>query len=332
MICTQDQTKMNQELDELPPPAYTDTELDQKVQQAIQLSEKTRQPEEEWEQWDESAFEAAASGKAARFSESYVSGSTSAPGSSAQSSSSRSLPHRPPAQMPLPEVAPLRIRPRAATNASSSSAPPVPTPSENEAHPYQQERRSDEDEDDDDSAPPPFTAVGPSLDGPPFEEVVRLSYNPSIDSPTPQPVVQSPLPEPTIQLPPHEGYPLQSGWQQQRLQAQPARHSYPAPEFPPQNNDGGPQRVPSYMTSHKHAPTMPRLNFNPSVAYGSGKRGSGGIMPQVQPLHPVDPLSFYKYTYFSIFVKSFLILLLSSSTVVAHMKPRAMQPIRSSQT
>lgn len=298
MIYSQDQSKMDEELEELPPPAYTDTELDQKVQQAIQISEKTRQPEEEWEQWDEVAFEAAASGKAARFSESYVSGTSSASGSSAQGSSSRSLPPHP-SQISLPEVAPLRIRPRAPPSNASSLSQPAPAPSENEAHPYEHEEHSD----DETAAPPPFTAVGPSLDGPPFEEVVRLTYNPSnASSPSPEPVTRSPSPQPTIQLLPHERYPLPSEPQQQRLQARPARHTYPVPEFPPNNMNEGPHRVPSYMTSHKHAPTMPvkpampRLNFNPSMAYGSGGRqGSGGIMPQVQPLQPVDPMSFYKY-------------------------------------
>ncbi|KAH9965744.1 hypothetical protein BC827DRAFT_1179509 [Russula dissimulans] len=113
--------------------------------------------------------------------------------------------------------------------------------------------------------PPPFTPTGPSLDGPPFEEVVRMSYDGS-DSQAASPIQlsyqlppRSPPPLPMQMLPPVE--PL-------RLAPHRLSDSQINPYPPPR---------PSPMLDIRPNPTstITRVEFDPQMAYSPyGRMGN----------------------------------------------------------
>jgi len=299
-----------------PPPAYTDTEFDQKVHEALLVSEKTRQPEageEQWEQWNEALFEAAASGKAAN-SYQHASSSSSPTAPVASGSSSRSLPPPP----CLPEIAPLRIQrakpplPSSDVPSSDAAAGP-PFPQQQQQQPYNNNPSDDEH---DAAPPPPFSVVGPSLDGPPFEEVSTLSYDASQRAhseaqqqqqwqqpapaavPSLEPVVPLQLPS-TTSRERHSMQPISEQQHQPPEHAQ-SRYSLPAtassaniPRFSSYNARPA-SNYSSTMANNRIPMNAPRLSFDHSMAYGSSAdKGMSGHV-QASPQTPVDPLSLYK--------------------------------------
>lgn len=209
---------------ELPPPAYdiTKEELDQKVERALEASlAKTHlQPhpapdsaEGEWQVWDEAAFEAAAARAQAQQQTAGGSSSTAPP---------RPLPVPTPGRG-VPDfhtaTEPLRINKRDRDRASyaqpqdphrrdslsssvsrhsagSFSSPSSPGLSSSprspaSARPLIVHNVPADPQEEPISLPPPFAPVGPSLDGPPYEQVV-MAYRGDASPPP------SPLTSPTV--------------------------------------------------------------------------------------------------------------------------------------
>ena len=118
--------------------------------------------------------------------------------------------------------------------------------------------------------PPPFTPTGPSLDGPPFEEVVRLAYDESESqaaSPL-EPTHSSPPPAhsflPPPPLPPIEPLRLSSN-RRSDSHLPTSRNPHPAPRRSPILSD-------IYPRPHS-ASTITRVEFDPRMAYSS----NGGV-------------------------------------------------------
>ncbi|ESK96030.1 hypothetical protein Moror_7375 [Moniliophthora roreri MCA 2997] len=164
----------SQDIESLPPPAYSEQEFDQKISSALQES-LTLSDDQEWEEWDEAKFEAAAAAYARAESKkpnvTYPPDKKS-PYSTGQSSSAGPSRH-------VTNGLPDGVQPPSSASSSSSRAHSSPsysaTPASSSSQhnittPYEEEEHGS-------STPPPaFTGVGPSLDGPPYEDVVRLEY------------------------------------------------------------------------------------------------------------------------------------------------------------
>jgi len=169
---------MKDPTDAPPPPSYQMSveEFDQKTSNAMQLASSTPYPVDEdgWPIYDPAAFDAAA--------ESYEhppssSSSTGFPGSE----TSRQV----------------RLGRPSSEKAKHSTRPTKARLSEQHILPEDELASEDRSA----SPPPPFTATGPSLDGPPFEEVVTLSYH-GTDSLDPYPrSPQSPTQAPPMLQP-----------------------------------------------------------------------------------------------------------------------------------
>lgn len=228
--------------DTLPPPAYSERELDAKIASALEASLHVAQPykqrardDEEWEKWDESAFEAAATHQQQQPRDRASSSSTAK-----TSSSPRVLPYPSPDRTnpSSPTIRPLNIhkksRSASSSNSGGSSEKQRPSwyadaglqsgassssssgPSQQMAPPsFVVQNVAESDDDNDETAPPPFTAVGPSLDGPPFEQVeppysIRQTPQPA-PSPRPPSVYSSPnvlRPPPSPPSPPCVCFPF----------------------------------------------------------------------------------------------------------------------------
>lgn len=284
---------------DLPPPAYdaSQSESDQKTAHALEISLQTPdtvpQEEESWQEWDEAAYEAAAW---------VLRGGNSGEGSSLA------------LRAPLIPVAPLRIQKKtgskaptravhptkqrpswfseagldSSSTASSSSSveytsavlPARYITNGGSEPPSPQFTHHDipEDDEEDRSIPPPaFTAVGPSLDGPPFEEVFTLAYHgngsapPSpLMSPVPslayvsQPNPTRPRSQQTQHHQPHQQYhPLTP---QSRITSQPRyRQSLPTAQRPPRQHVS-----PRPMTTYTPRLMQPSaIEFDHSIAYTS---------------------------------------------------------------
>ncbi|KAJ8472382.1 hypothetical protein ONZ45_g16671 [Pleurotus djamor] len=195
--------------------------------------------------------------------------------------------------------------------APRSVTPPFPTPSINDERPPDTININVEGVDDDDEdrslPPPPFTPVGPSLDGPPFEEVATLSYT-GHESPPPSPLSspyspvadlpaqQPPITQPIVQQPqipsallPGPRTPSRGSNHQTRP---PARQSLsPSPVV--QTNIPQRLRPASAIspTRNVSSSVAPQIEFNPYVAYG--KRDER--LARSQPAPVFDPTAFYKY-------------------------------------
>lgn len=268
-----------------PPPAYTEEEFDQKISLALDASLSVNDEPEEWEEWDEAKFQAAAHRLEAN-----------AGASSSSSSSTRVADLLPAKQKHWEQYRQdkSRYREEEVTAQPSYSASSSSSSSHHSAEPVQASTpvleaiRNDDDEDHS-VPPPPFTPVGPSLDGPPFEEVVVLSPPESIyippmiltfdgeDLPAPS---TPPSPPPIIARTPS---PL-------RIPSPPPqdhvyRHSMPA--VPNQ----GPRITPRPVTTYNPLqPKQPRIEFHSSVAYNKPPTGQGRL---VNPSERVDPTAFY---------------------------------------
>ena len=99
----------------------------------------------------------------------------------------------------------------------------------------------------DSEPPPPFTPIGPSLDGPPFEEVVTLSYNGPVS-----PAATPRSPPPPLYLRPVEPLRLRSN-RLSNTQVQTSSNPYPSHrQISPRPNP---------------ASTIARVEFDPQMAY-----------------------------------------------------------------
>jgi hypothetical protein len=335
-----------------PPPAYSEQEFDQKISTVVHVSLSAPQPplepldgEEQWEEWDDAAFQAAA--QAVSSWGSQPTGSQSSQGSGAGSSARSQVSHPAlesegdnNAQSPdLPAIEPLRIHKKA----RSPTSPSKPRPSwfaETEIDPQSNASGSiqhdipPEDEEDRSIPPPPFTAVAPSIDGRP---VIIMSYQPG-DSRSPSPL-NSPV-RTSLEIPPYDcdsvtlsrpssrtQHPPQSYTEQFHANTQatsrsyrPTRQSLPAGRALPAIPRPIGQR-PLTTFSSKPTPSFPtpRMNFNPYVAYGQSE-GISDLPPARHPQQHFDPKGFYKYGQLN-FCNRLSAESLLSSAVSAHLTP-----------
>ena len=144
--------------------------------------------------------------------------------------------------------------------------------------------------------PPPFTPTGPSLDGPPFEEVVRLSYDGSYHGPDSQaaspiepsypPPAHSPPPPPQV-LQPVEPLRLPSN-RNRHSESHLRSPSNPYPYSPPSPilQDVYPRTSP--------ASTITRVEFDPRMAYSSDGVNQAAIQAGATAFYKrVDPTHYY---------------------------------------
>ncbi|KAJ8086674.1 hypothetical protein PM082_005497 [Marasmius tenuissimus] len=291
--------------DDLPPPAYTEQEYDNKVSLARQASLVVNHSQDEWEEWDEAKFEAAAAANVGNTtSASSSSGprqyndvkkpvssypqekqgtAPGAPSGVSGPSTSQMGNHGPSSSLPTGQSpGSIAMHASAGEGSSSQSYQPATLPI-GDIH-YG--------DDEDTLGPPPaFTGVGPSLDGPPYEEVVRLSYNPHDEGHStprlPSPSWSTPrddlIPRPSSAATSiHSYYPTeepQSLVEQQRRPVEQSRHVYLSPH--------------SYQTplAPQAQAAVPRMGFNPSVAYGRVTSNEPDLYRKAAPV--VDASAFY---------------------------------------
>jgi hypothetical protein len=186
-------------------------------------------------------------------------------GSGGSPSSSRATHAATPSSRPTPS-APLGARP----------GPGVQRALTRHADPYHPHRMPSDAEYDATQQPPPFSPMGPSLDGPPYEEVV-LSYSQHPDSRAPSPLSSPPVT--TTSLPTHRPQPQfgamvapTSRPQTPRAAPQPPSSSRPhaqlpdiAPLRPRHAQTMGPRPTTVYSVSSQVANTT--IAFDPSSAY-----------------------------------------------------------------
>ncbi|KAI0303886.1 hypothetical protein BC826DRAFT_980190 [Russula brevipes] len=227
--------------DTVPPPSYLSIqEFDQKTSQAIQLSSSSTHPvavdEDGWPIYDPTAFEAVA--------ESY---NRSPPASSSAAVfSAESLRHERQRQ-------PSSGKGSSSTRFMKSRSSERPTGNPGPGHEFSSVPRAD-------TPPPPFTATGPSLDGPPFEEVVQLSYNGS-DSQAASPIEPSYSPPPRSPPPPPRFQPVEP-LRVPRQRLSDSRLQAPPNPFPP-------RRSTPILSDLRPNPTsaITRVEFDPQTAY-----------------------------------------------------------------
>ena len=294
-----------------PPPAYeiSQHDYDQKTREALALSERTH--EEEWETWDDSVHEAAAQ--------------QGPGGSNAASSSATDAPRY---QYPSDSsafVQPLNINKKGALHSNVKERPSWfeeaglgNSGSSSTLHRVETERSSSHnrsreaiggsgtvhiphglsssDEADNAISPPPFTEVDPVIQ-PSFQtEILQPSpvvtyhgngSNPP--SPLSSPITNmTPLPTPPPPPPP----PLLPtlGHPQGRSSPNPLRQSLPTPRRHHATTVAARPTTSLYGRSALPAPPVPRMTFDPSVAY---ERRRGDAQPQAQFQSPAYD-SFYK--------------------------------------
>ncbi|TFK75881.1 hypothetical protein BDN72DRAFT_891754 [Pluteus cervinus] len=244
---------------DLPPPAYSEQEFDQKTSLALQESTSTPQPthNEEWQEWDESEYQKAAA--ALRENDGWTGSSypygASASSQSASSSSSaqhRPLPSNPTSPTSTSFSVPPTNKPRpswykeaglgAAPNPIASSSPMQGVDEPSQSRPTSSSQALTQqppmhhtipDDDDDMSVPPPpFAVVDPG-------EVV-MTY-PSTQSNSPSPLTSPtlaaatplphrvPSPAYAVEAPRHQSQYIQpSPYQGQAYASQPTTPSQPA--------------------------------------------------------------------------------------------------------
>ncbi|KAF9268007.1 hypothetical protein L218DRAFT_1073379 [Marasmius fiardii PR-910] len=339
------------DLDEnIPPPAYTEQEFDRKVANVLQAS----LADDEWEEWDEVKFEAAAAALRAGSDASSAGQSSSDVKKSPptvypaekQGSSSGMVSHYPttPDTGQVAEGA-LRARTNAPPAGQSSSnvkkpspnfyppekqgsssgmvshypvAPDATRPDDNGPTPHLHSTSHSpgqtshahltsgpalessqshhqlptstsiqyEDEEDMSVPPPAFTGVGPSLDGPPYEEVMRLSYNPpGGEQAFPR------LPSPSWSPQAHD-VPLRPS------SAATSIHSYPSQDLGVRSREESHNHPYPSTYSRQHAnyvtrapAATPRMDFNPAVAYGRPMMTDQAVTRT--PAQVIDASAFY---------------------------------------
>ncbi|KAF8463761.1 hypothetical protein JB92DRAFT_3065997 [Gautieria morchelliformis] len=283
---------------EPPPPAYeSEHDFDRKLSDVLERSLTLQQPaalpdEDEWEEWDEARFEAAAALARANAREQGGESDEHSPRphtsekqrlasdqtSGEASSSTSSAPVRRPSRR-LPVSPPAKERPswyaEAQLDASAGSGSSQITQA---VSPPRVHNIPPEEEDPADEPLPPFAAVGPSLEALPFEEVVRpLRILPAsnIDSPP-----QSPLDgvdSNAIDDPPPFASPSSHRVYDDRYRSTSPRQSVSPsiPRSPPVRSAGPP----------------PSMRFDPSVAYAKARNAN--ILSQAESREPVDASAFY---------------------------------------
>ena len=267
-----------------PPPAYDQRELDQKLSQAAEQSLSSTDMthtigEDGWPIYDASAFEVVASSY-----ERSTTGSSSRLQETDQSSwAKQAFPSD--SKVPSAGTQPLRIRRRKnrpnktsqdviSHAMSAESARPSSRSSQHSAVNPEYSR---------DSPPPPFTPTGPSLDGSPFEEVVRLSWN-----------VPDSLPASPLSTVAHDHSPRHD---LRESSPEPTRtHHQSLPLLPRSGNRRvNPRPITTdYTTSHArhHSAMSSRLDFNPLSAYSKHQLDYTDA-PASDPSR--QAMAFYKY-------------------------------------
>lgn len=295
-----------------PPPPYEasqqefDTKISHALEVSLSLSDNQRQrqnhADEQWEEWDEAAFEAAF--EVARRQRESQTGESNAGSSNEKRDRSGSQGGVQPLRIlkrsdsaPKPKERPNWYEEANLGQASSSHSQRGSGSSSGGSSAPHHQVPSDDEEEDHTLAPPPFEPVGPNLDGPPFEEVV-LAYTSGASAPpspltSPQPT-HSPLPsrrDSQYRSPrssPHPERPV-SSWSPQPQQPN-SHYSTPPPA----------RRGPHYMgprPATSYAPTkpvnQPHMGFDPAVAY---TKPAGGPVPASRPaeVRNVNATAFYK--------------------------------------
>ncbi|KAI0265199.1 hypothetical protein BC834DRAFT_198528 [Gloeopeniophorella convolvens] len=231
--------------DAVPPPSYqlSQQEFDRKTSHAIQLSNSIPTPAVDadgWPIYNTEVFEAVA----ASFNAPILPPASSSTGLSEAEMPRHDNPwDRPNLKLPLPGPPLKHARP-----SGRRHTPPA-------AHDFPLEGRNA-------TPPPPFTPTGPSLDGPPFEEVVRLSYQ------GPDSRAASPLGSPQhlrsrqLQLPPvtqPEANPRRPAHSHSSSQARISSIPYSSHRLTPTPSNVYPRPNP--------ASTITRVEFDPKMAY-----------------------------------------------------------------
>ena len=254
---------------EPPPPAYvSDYDYDRKISDALQRSLTiSHQPQpgsslledEEWEEWDEAKFEmAAARARTKPSSEKELLARQDALRSectSGEVSSSTSPPPTVNGSRGLPASPPIKEQPSWLADAQLTTS--AASTSSNNFQPISQVHHLPPEEEDPDEPLPPFAAVGPSLEGPPFEDVVReprrLPQGADADSPPESPLNSVADSDILPEVPP---LPLRSDH----------RSPYDGPRFTAPRQPTLPPmiRTTPFPNSSQRPPSM---RFDPSIAY-----------------------------------------------------------------
>lgn len=286
--------------------------------------------EEIFEEWDEAAFEAAAAAFAASqqgaeppqgtSASALISAPITAPEPQfqpqPQPTISRSELPAPPQPVTTERIQPLTFRKRAQPQppAPPADPPQLPKPAEGkerpkwyssaqldgsssssanispEVHAITQDPFDDADGDVVDLPPPPFSAQGPDLNGPPFEPIQTNNTYHSQDSAPPSPLASPPHRH--MSLPPvnqaHNFVPDHL--------AHPHRHQSLQPMSPSQQSASSPQQTTARTTlASLHSQGGPRIRmFDSALAYGpkhTGPAVSSLYQPQTAS---AGPSAFYK--------------------------------------
>ncbi|KAI0306984.1 hypothetical protein B0F90DRAFT_1684050 [Multifurca ochricompacta] len=230
--------------DIVPPPSYqlSQEDFDQKTLHAIQLSSSTAYPIIDGDGWP--IYNAAAFEAVAESFEHYPPGSSSAGLIGADASryerqTRSSYVKLAPSTHPMKTRSSERRRRNAQPDRELFSEPRIVTP------------------------PPPFTATGPSLDGPPFEEVV-LSYHVQdsqaaslLEPPHPPPPQPRSLPVSRTTQPVALVHPPSQRFSDPQAQA--SSNPYPSRRIIPVQSDASPRPNP--------VSTITRVEFDPQMAY-----------------------------------------------------------------
>lgn len=283
--------------DELPPPSYEVSQeaFDRKIQQGIQasLEPQANIPDDLWEEWDEAKFEA----NARAFAEASASSSSSAPAPppvTAQQYPKEKAPRPqspPPPRQEEPAVRPLRIVKKSQTTAYQKAVeatsyrpntlPGGPAASSDEgaslARSFSVLSVGRE------TPPPVFEPVGPSLDGPKYDEVVT-NYVPRDSHPSyPMSVLSTNSYRPPLPPPPRIADPRPN-------------MTMPPPPPPPIQRQPAQRPISTQMQRSQHQQPRKRVGFDPMSAYKSKPAFAPGLEPTPER---VDPSSFYKWVSFT---------------------------------
>ena len=283
-----------QPTDELPPPSYEVSQetFDQKTRQGIQASlDPQANVHDLWEEWDEAKFEA----NARAFAEISASSSSSSSARSLPPVTAQQYPREKPSRpssllLPRqeePAVRPLRIVKKSQIAAykkaveakayHSNTLPGGPPSSSDEgaslARSFSVLSAGQR------TPPPMFESVGPSLDGPDYEQVV-MSYVPGNSRPSsPMSLLSTDSYRPPVPPPP----PI--------ADSRPNRVR-PPPPLPPIQRQPAQKPTPTQAqrSQYQQQPRR-RVGFDPMSAYKS----KPAFTPDLEPTpEKVDPSSFYK--------------------------------------
>jgi hypothetical protein len=289
--------------DTVPPPSYQMSlqEYDQKTSSAVQLSSSTTVlvDEDGWPIYDAAAFEAVAGSSDRPPPASTSAGIIGTDTHRNERRGRQSFEKVPTSPRSMKKVRSCLLVLLRFYSSNSSNSPYLQTRSS--------ERRGRNPRPDDEyssehramTPPPPFTPTGPSLDGPPFDHVVRMSYDESDSQaasplePAYSPRARSSPPPPPQVLRPVE--PL-------RLQTNRNRHSdshiqtphnpFPYHRTSPILPDVQPRPIPTS--------TITRVEFDPRMAYSSSggvgdhaaiQAGAAAFYKQVDSIHHYDVFS-----------------------------------------